>query len=75
MGAIENPPYRLIGPFHNRMITAIEDHRLPGQVSHETSALLLRTGWKRYSGPARAVDGWIVKDSDPKLRPRRVQIS
>jgi hypothetical protein len=75
MSTVENRPFRMIGPFHNRTITAIEDHRLPGQVSHETAALLLKTGWKRYTGPATAVDGWIVKDSDPALHPRRVQIS
>jgi hypothetical protein len=59
-------PFRLIGPNNNRLLTALDvEARLRGQVSHEVAKqLLLKAGWRRYSGPGRDDDGWYVPGSD-----------
>lgn len=68
--------YRLLGPYHNRLVTVTEDPaRHLGQIDEATSQQLQRHGWTRYAGSAQTKAGWVVADTDRNLRPRRVQIS
>lgn len=66
--------YLLMGPNNNRMITV---HPSPvrdlAQISHDTAEQLKKQGWRRYSGPAEAEDGWVKAGSDPSLHQTRFE--
>lgn len=65
--------YRLMGPNNNRMITV---HPSPvrelAQIDYATAETLKKHGWRRYSGPAEAEDGWVKPGSDPNLKQHRL---
>lgn len=67
--------HRIVGPNHNRLLEIGARHSADGSLVSGTVTLmdanrLVAAGWQVYSGPARAVDGWVVPDSDPVLKAR-----
>lgn len=71
---IERKPFRMVGPNMNRIVNVLDTEALlRGQVSHKTADLLLKAGWRRYSGPALENDGWYVLGTDDRLTPRQTR--
>ena len=54
---------RLLGPRHRRLIDL--DRNDPAAVRRLHALIAL--GWRVYSGPGVAVDGWLDPASDPHL--------
>ena len=67
--------HRILGPNSNRLLEIGAQYRADKSLVQGTIALLdanklVAAGWSPYFGPAKAVNGWVVPDSDPALRRR-----
>lgn len=63
--------FRIIGPHHNRLLLVMKSERLlPGQVHATVAKQLMQHGWRPYTGPGRARNGWLIPGTDPNHLPK-----
>lgn len=67
--------HRILGPNHNRLLVIGAQYRadkslVQGTISLADANKLVVAGWTPYFGTAKAINGWVVPDSDPALRRR-----